>query len=72
MVEQTKSWKRPAVWAAGLGWINLLGLCWLVVLRQIPVDTLTGLIWVLFFFFALVATAMTQEGKGSGERKRRE
>lgn len=70
MIGQTgKSWRRPAVWAAGFGWGNLVGLSWLVVLRQIPVDTLTGLIWVLFFLFALAATAMTQEGRG--ERKSR-
>lgn len=54
-------WKRPAVWAAALGWINLIAFSWAVALRWLMVDGVVGLIWVLFFLFAVGAMAMGYE-----------
>lgn len=63
MIDQMSDrWKRPVVWMAGLGWLNLAGLSWGVVLRWMPVDTIAGLIWALFFLFAVGVTAMALEG----------
>lgn len=63
MIDQMSDrWKRPVVWMAGLGWLNLAGLSWAVVLRWMPVDTIAGLIWALFFLFAVGVTAMALEG----------
>lgn len=65
------SWKRPAVWAAMFGWINVFGLSWVVALRWIEVNLLIGLIWVLFFLFSIGATAMASESKRSEARRGR-
>lgn len=64
-------WEQPAVWAAPFGWINLILFSWVMALRLVVVDMLVGLIWTLFFLFALGATAMGQGGKEEGEQRGR-
>lgn len=50
---------RPSVFLAAMGWISLVVLFWLIILRKVPADAwgIGGLIF--FFLLGLLATAIS-------------
>ena len=57
---------KPSALLAGLGWISLVVLFWLIILRTVPADgwSIGGL--VFFFLLALMATAVASPRKKGG------
>jgi hypothetical protein len=55
--------ESPSALLAGLGWISLIVLFWLIILRKVPVDgwSIGGL--VFFFVIALMASAVASTKK---------
>lgn len=52
---------KPSLLLAALAWANLFVLCWLLILRIVPADWLSGF-WIVFIF--IVATMSSAVYKG--------
>jgi len=47
---------KPSTLLAGMAWVSLFALCWLMIMGKIEGDMMTGGFGVLFFVVAFVAS----------------
>lgn len=61
-----KPWQKPSTKLAFAAWASVFALGWLLALRRLPLDALSGRLFAFFVLLAVVTSAIASPGKDEG------